>query len=1125
MAKTSKVIVSPGVYSSEYELPFVAQSIGVTSLGVVGEAQKGPAFEPVRISNFDEYITFFGDTSPEKFTNTQIPKYEAAYIAKAYLQQSNQMYMTRILGLSGYDAGPSWSLMVNANMDYTTVSQSACTTYCYGGEYLTSGCTVESPVSFTVSFTGSTCSMDDIVISGNTAYANNIGPYATQEYIKFNGSVSTLEDDIKTQVFKVINNTAISGSSIYYYGSVPATAATSYSASTNAVNVFTVADPRSFDQLDSRQNDSWYFATFDQYDPDVEVLPNGESVTPNYSGISFYTTVTALNFVEEVCVTGATPDATTTTTTDSCSAPIPPQPDTEPEVTCCSTYTGTLSGTIYTFFGKQYNEYQNLVVATLRSRGVSRYIADNGPEYEISKLNYVGLDCFKDSYGLVTKNPFMPFSITGFTDAGKYFNFKTSLANTDKNFIDRVFGETNFGKPKADFPLMVEENYSNLLTYGWNKGFVRGLKCDLLALDGARSNSPDSLGWYLDRYQTPITPYIVSELRGNKVFKLFKFHSISDGGAANTEVKVSIANISFTNGTFDVLVRKYDDSDQAPQVLEKYSRCTMDPKLNSFVGKRIGTVDGDYALKSKFVMVELSNEFPEDALPCGFEGYVNRAYSGQTSPFIPYKTKYDYVGEIISNPPFGTLSGSENAYMSKGDKVRNVYLGISTSIPVDPDMFQYKGRKNTNSVDLCTAETADEWDYMTKGFHMDKDAAAIVIPAGYLTSGKAAYAVGNSTFSSEPSNNSDPYFPLQSRKFTVCFQGGFDGWDIYSEKRTNADNFQLGGTGYKKGACPSIRYPDATGVGMFKQISVDDNFTEYANTDFYAYLYGIRQFANPEAININVLATPGIDYVNNTELVERTITMVEAERADSIYIITSPDMDMMVPNATNKEDLYSPDDIADLLEGTDIDSSYAATYYTWVLTRDSAHNTQVYIPPTAEVCRNIALTDNKAYPWFATAGYDRGLVNCVKARKKLSQEDRDTLYKNRINPIATFLDVREVIWGNKTLQKEESATNQLSVRRLMLQARKLIAAASARLLFDQNDDQVARDFLNAVNPILDGIRRDRGLYKFKVAVKQTTEDMDEYKIVGKIFLQPTKALEVIELEYYLTPTGASFENI
>ena len=91
MATSNKVFVSPGVYTSERDLSFVAQSVGVTTLGIVGETLKGPAFEPIFISDFDQFQTVFGGTTPEKFVETQIPKYEAAYIAKAYLQQSNQL--------------------------------------------------------------------------------------------------------------------------------------------------------------------------------------------------------------------------------------------------------------------------------------------------------------------------------------------------------------------------------------------------------------------------------------------------------------------------------------------------------------------------------------------------------------------------------------------------------------------------------------------------------------------------------------------------------------------------------------------------------------------------------------------------------------------------------------------------------------------------------------------------------------------------------------------------------------------------------------------------------------------------------------------------------------------------
>ena len=122
MATSNKVFVSPGVYTSERDLTFVAQSVGVTTLGIVGETLSGPAFEPIFITNFDEFTSYFGGTSPDKFINTQIPKYETAYIAKSYLSQSNQLFVTRVLGLSGFDAGPSFSIKTIGNVSGDSIT-------------------------------------------------------------------------------------------------------------------------------------------------------------------------------------------------------------------------------------------------------------------------------------------------------------------------------------------------------------------------------------------------------------------------------------------------------------------------------------------------------------------------------------------------------------------------------------------------------------------------------------------------------------------------------------------------------------------------------------------------------------------------------------------------------------------------------------------------------------------------------------------------------------------------------------------------------------------------------------------------------------------------------------------
>ncbi len=1059
-----KVYVSPGVYTSETDLSFVAQSVGVTTLGLVGETIKGPAFEPIFITNYDEFQSYFGGTEPTKFVNTQIPKYEAAYIAKSYLQQSNQLFVTRVLGLSGYDAGPSWSIKVTANVDPLTI-----------------GLNPTSGTPFTAVFTG-TSSGNTVEFVGGSLPSQVLANLNTQ-YRLSDGSTSSLSLDFNTNLDSIMDDPSLSATTTVVYGAIPENdfydLTNTYS---NVINEFgTDTVNLATNDLSSDLNDPWYYANFD--------ITSGNA----YSGYSFYYSVTSLASGSSL------------------------------------SFTGTVSGNTYIYSGTAYSEYNNMVVATLRSRGISLYSnsADSdqhGPIYEVSGTSDVQLVC-TEQYSGVTQSPFESFLVSGVTKDGDNFSFETSMSAASPKYITKVLGVDNFGKSRNEVPVFVEEIYPGTLNYAYNQGYIRGLSCDLIALEDARSQDSQSIAYKVTQYKSPSTPFLVSELRGNKVYNLFKFISISDGDAANTEVKVSIANLSFNNMTFDVLVRNFFDTDANPVVIEKFTNCNMDPGSNNFVAKKIGSSNGEYALISRYVMVEMADEAPIDAIPCGFYGYSQREYASTSNPSpVPiFKTKYYFPGEIIYNPPFGSAA---NATESAGDIVRRSYLGFSSQFGIDDSFLQYKGTQNPSSwVSSALPVDGEPWNYLSKGFHMDSGATVVTIANSFMTSGQTAFECGVANFTSDPETQENPYYFIYSRKYTVCFAGGFDGWDVYREYRTNQDRFQLGSTGYLAGASASARYPTATGDGLFKRIIVQNNTQDFANTDYYAYLLGILTFANPESTNINVFATSAIDYVNNSNLVEEAIDMVQYSRADSVYIATTPDYLMFTPDATNSLDIIYPQEAVDNLDNTGIDSNYTATYYPWILTRDTVNNTQIYLPPTGEVCRNLALTDNIAFPWFASAGYTRGLVNSIKARVKLTQEDRDTLYQGRINPIATFSDVGTVIWGNKTLQVADTALNRLNVRRLLLQARKLISAVAVRLLFEQNDQIVRQQFLDSVNPILDSIRRDRGLYDFRVTVSSTPEDLDRNTLTGKIYLKPTKALEFIDIEFFITPTGASFENI
>ena len=247
----SKVYVSPGVYTSERELSFISQSIGVTTLGLAGETLKGPAFEPIFLTSYDDFQTYFGGLSVEKFVNTQLPKYELPFIAKQYLQQSNQLFVTRVLGLSGYDAGPSWTISTVANPDCSTL--------------------INTPVGSTATyftFSGNTGGTVNYYLDGfdtfNTNQTNTFSgsPFYNlfdNPYTKFNGGTSSIRQDITTILTSIFLNNSLSATTAGVYG--PVSAGTSpFNTYTDYVNEYDVpsVELSTWTKCD-RLNDAWYY--------------------------------------------------------------------------------------------------------------------------------------------------------------------------------------------------------------------------------------------------------------------------------------------------------------------------------------------------------------------------------------------------------------------------------------------------------------------------------------------------------------------------------------------------------------------------------------------------------------------------------------------------------------------------------------------------------------------------------------------------------------------------------------------------------------------------------------------------------------------------------------------------
>ena len=937
MANSNRVFVSPGVYTSEKDLTFVAQSVGVTTLGLAGETLQGPAFEPILIRNFDEFKTYFGPTSPAKFSDGN-PKYELGYVAKSYLQESNQLFVTRVLGLTGFRAGLTFGLKTLG---------------------------------------GVTVDLDTLVTSVSETLSGETKSISTSSfYGDLSGKTATDGNTVPT----FVNTLTVQDGTWFTLGYVDANETSSLTDSKE------VAGP-----IGSNSNNNWYNTYFKE---------NGLGVIDGvYSYLFVY-------------------DATSTGWTI----------------------------TQYEYSAVE-NGFKDEVVVTFRSRG-----SYNGEvlEKEVS----VGSN-FSISGSDLMSNPFADFtiSVTGTTSGVK--TFTCNLTESSSKYVTKVLGNGVFDKNRTEFPIHVHETYPKLLKTLFDQGLIRGVDSSNVVVHNDEEH-------FIGQWETPASPSVVSEVRGGSVSDLFNFISISDGDQANKQIKITFQNIDIETGEFDIIIRDFKDSDENIIVLEKFTRCSMNPDLPGYVARKIGTSDGEYELRSKYVMLNMSEDHPIDAFPAGFRGLPahNMNTTGKLGN-VRYKNEYYTAGQVIGY----TTSGEP--ITSNGDKIRKVSLGLSSQTGYDESLFEYKGVGDTRSTD---------------GFHLSKNAAPII---GFQTT---IYDLEGSDKGLLESKS--------NRKFTMAVAGGFDGWDIFRGTRTNTDGYIYGKNTYVSGY--------TTNGGVFDSGS--------GNSDYYAYLQGIETFSNPESVDINIFATPGLDFYNHSSLVNQTIDMVETDRADSLYIVNPPNTDTV-------------DEIIDQLDSVELDTNYTATYWPWIQVRDGDNATQLYLPPTGEVVKNIALTDNVSYPWFAVAGYQRGLVNAIKAKKKLTLDNRDDLYKARINPIATFSDTGTIIWGNKTLQVRESALDRINVRRLLLRARKLISAVAVRLLFEQNDEQVRNEFLRLVNPILESIKKERGLYEFRVTVSNDPEDIDANTLRGKIYVKPTRALEFIDVEFLITPTGASFENI
>ena len=329
--------------------------------------------------------------------------------------------------------------------------------------------------------------------------------------------------------------------------------------------------------------------------------------------------------------------------------------------------------------------------------------------------------------------------------------------------------------------------------------------------------------------------------------------------------------------------------------------------------------------------------------------------------------------------------------------------------------------------------------------------------------------------------------PLNARKFTLPFQEGFNGMN----------------PGIKKNAGEDITAGNTFGF----------NLTSATDTGAKSYKKALKAISNQDEFDINMLVTPGVISRLHASTAQQAIDIAE-QRSDCFYIMDAGAVTDTISTITGEVENY--------------DTSYAATYYPWVKIRDASTNQFKFVPPSVVLPGVYSFNDKVAHEWFAPAGLNRGGLSTVTdVYNRLTHADRDELYDGRVNPIASFPGQGVTVFGQKTLQVKASALDRVNVRRLLINLKKFIASTARFLVFENNTTATRNRFLSTVNPYLESVQQNQGLFAFRVVMDETnnTPDMIDRNIMkGEIFIQPAKAAEFIVVDFNILPTGASFTD-
>jgi hypothetical protein len=709
----------------------------------------------------------------------------------------------------------------------------------------------------------------------------------------------------------------------------------------------------------------------------------------------------------------------------------------------------------------------------------------------------------------------------------KVFNTNPTLTNKD---ITRTDSQKSY---------WLGETFEDSITTGsaMTVAFVAGLSN---AAKGALGNfekpaQPAKTGWVFSQHLSDNTGSFDPATDTTPLFRIVAGEGMGSDFEQNN-YKVSILDIkpprsSYQKyGTFSVAVRNMEDVDKSPEYVELFSNLTLDPNSPDYIAARIGDrrvewdVDadgegryvelGDYENNSRLIRVEMhpaAAGVDGGLLPAGFFGPTRYKTFTIASAGTILETGKVVTSSVpdVANPSkeietFGAELKIEFPRMpivvsasSAGllDETR-AFFGIESADPMKQsvkDILKIKPTDYDSHVVGSNASLEYSFVFTLDDVVYDSATSSSYWEEGSRKAGTAYSALPNGGFTSLIEDQ-------EYNRFTMPLHGGFDGLDIVEKDTFNNT-----------------------------KLAVSSN--EKLNFALHSVKRAITSLKDPEVLDMNILAVPGI---HNEGVVSQMLKVCE-NRADCLAII---DVDSgyktLAETDDNSTDIGDTATVVANVKGQ-FNSSYGCAYYPWVQIRDSNTGVKLWIPPSIPAFGTMASSQENSEVWFAPAGFNRGGLslgssglNVVSVRDKLTSKNRDALYERNINPIASFPSEGIVIFGQKTLQAFPSALDRINVRRLVIFLKKEISRIAAGVLFEPNVQTTWDRFTSPATTLLESVKSRLGIAEYRLVLDETTttpEEIDRNMMYAKLFIKPVYAIEFIGIDFIITNTGASFDDV